>query len=267
MKQKLLFALFILSVSTLIGQSIKRIDVKGVIITDENDIEGITVFNMSTNQGTVTNVRGEFTIALALNDRIEVSALQFQSVSIIVDKDVVTSEFLKIKLIEQVNQLDAVVLSSGLSGNLIKDVNEVKTVKPITINMGNMNVAFEYNDEKAFDNSVIVNELKSITNKGEFYNGVNFNEISKLIFKPKKKALKVIEHVDMEQPTSILSVYSEEFINTSFNIPLENIDAFVAFVSEKGLEPQLLESKNEMQLIEFLVKQSDLFLKLQDVKN
>ena len=266
MKQKLLLGLFIFSSFTLIGQSIKRTEIKGVVSAKENDIEGIVIYNTSANIGTVTNEKGEFAIEITLNDKIEIFAIQFQSVSVKIDEEVLKTNFIRIQLVEQVNQLDAVLLSSGLSGNLFKDISDVKTVETIAINMGNMNMAYEYNDDMAFNNSLIENSLKSITNKGELYNGFNPLAIAKLIFKPKKNVNKPIEQIDMEQTNTIMSIFSEEFIINNFNISPENLEAFIGFINEKDINPELLETKNEIQLIDYLFKQSELFLKIMHAK-
>lgn len=266
MKQKLLLGLFIFSSFTLIGQSIKRTEIKGVVSAKENDVEGIVIYNTSANIGTVTNEKGEFAIEIALNDKIEIFALQFQSVSVKIDEEVLKTSFIRIQLVEQVNQLDAVLLSSGLSGNLFKDISDVKTVETIAINMGNMNMAYEYNDDMAFNNNLIENSLKSITNKGELYNGFNPLAIAKLIFKSKKIVNKPREQIDMEQTNTIMSVFSEEFIINNFNILPENLEAFIGFINEKDINPELLETKNEIQLIDYLFKQSELFLKTMHAK-
>lgn len=202
---------------------------------------------------------------MTLHDVVEISALQFQTVSITVDIDVIKTKQLKIQLIEQVNHLDAVTLSSGLSGNLITDISNVKTVDPIRIDMGNMNTAFEYNDEKAFDNKVVDHHLKSIINPEDRNYLPDAVKIFKLFFKPKKR-LSVEKKVE-EKPKDLLDVYNQMYISKTFNIPEEHVEAFVAFVEDKGIDSRFLERKNEMQLIEFLIKKRELFLKLRDVKN
>ena len=162
MKQILPLILLIFSNALLLSQNTERLEVKGVILSDNNDVENVTIYNTSSNKGTITDNKGAFVIKVALNDIIEISALQFQTVSITIDVETIKSKQLKIHLVEQVNQLDAVLLSSGLTGNIETDILDVKVVKPITIDMGNMDIDFEYNDDKAFDASVTQNHLKSI---------------------------------------------------------------------------------------------------------
>ncbi|WP_303317099.1 carboxypeptidase-like regulatory domain-containing protein [Flavivirga abyssicola] len=266
MKRALTSSVFIFLSLNLSGQSINRTKIKGVLLSATNDLEAVTIFNTSSSKGTITNEKGEFVIEVALQDVIEISALQFQTVSITVDADVVKAKQLKIQLVEQVNQLDAVVLSSGLTGNILADVSHVKTVDPIRINMGNMNGAFEYNDVKAFDNAVVGNHLKSVINPEARDYLPDVGKIFKLLFKKKLPLTQNLfkgkeEEKPEPEPKDLLEVYNHKYLSETLSIPVEDIAAFVAFVNEKGIEPKLFKSENEIHLIEFLVKQSKLFLK------
>lgn len=252
------------------SQSVRRVEVKGVVLSDTNDVEAVTLFNTSSNKGTITNNNGAFVIEVALNDTIEISALQFQTVSVIIDEAVIKTKVLKILLIEQVNQLDAVTISSGLTGSMAADIANVKTVKSITINFGNMNMAYEYYDDKAFDNTATGNHLKSIIDPEARDYLPDAFKILELLFKSKKKGVtkgRISENKVFEKPKEVLDVYNHKFISKNLNIPLDKVDLFIAFVENQGVDPAFLEQENEFQLLEFLVKQSKLFLNGPDAKN
>lgn len=270
MGRALHFILFTLLSFSIYGQTVNRVEVHGVLLSNNNDVEAVTVFNKSSNKGTITNNKGEFKLKVALNDIIEISALQFQTVSVTIDEAIIESKQLKIQLVEEVNQLDAVTLSSGLTGNIETDVANVKTVKPIIIDMGNMDVDFEYNDDKAFDNSVISDHFTSITEPDARKYLPNIGAILGLIFKSKKD-LKIKKDIFVghkyEKPKDLLSVFSLKDIQEQFKIPEEKVHLFIAFVENKGVRSELLEPENELLLIEFLVQQKELFLKHQDAKN
>ena len=270
MSRVLFFIGLVLSSFSIHSQSINRVEVNGILFSNNNDVEAVTVFNKSSNKGTITNNKGEFKLKVALNDVIEISALQFQTVTVTIDTDIVKSKQLKIQLVEQVNQLDAVTLSSGLTGNIETDVSNVKTVKPMILDMGNMDIDFEYNDDKAFDNSVIENHLTSIINPDARNYLPNIGAILGLIFKSKKR-LKIKKDVfvgyEYEKPKDLLTVFTLNYIQEEFEIPEEKVHLFIAFVENNGVNSELLEPKNKLLLIEFLVKQKELFLIHQDAKN
>ncbi len=52
-----------------------------------------------------------------------------------------------------------------------------------------------------------------------------------------------------------------EFIIKHFHIPKEKVQLFYMYIENKDYSKDLLNPKNELLLIEFLVKESKLFLK------
>ena len=271
MKKLLLFLLFTSILTSVWSQTTQRIEISGVILSENQDIEGVTIFNNSSNQGTITNENGEFSIRVSLNDRIEVSALQFNPITITVNEEVISSKQIKIYLIEKINQLDAVLLSSGLIGNIAVDIDNVKTVRNIDVEIGDRNKAFEYNDDKAFDNQVVSNNLNSITRKGEFYNGVDFVQLAggiySLLVKPKNKGSKEKTELSNNKPKIITDVFSRDYIMTNFNIPEEKLTAFIGFLESKEINQELFVSENELKLIDYIMLQSSLFLNENEDKN
>ena len=76
MKQLILILFFSLTTFFVFAQDNFRIEVKGKIIVDVEDLENITIYNMSSNKGTVTDSVGDFKIKIALNDEIRISSRQ-----------------------------------------------------------------------------------------------------------------------------------------------------------------------------------------------
>jgi hypothetical protein len=263
----IIYSVSLFLINTLASQNINRKEVNGLIFANTNDIEGVTIYNTSSNKGTITNAKGEFVIAIAVNDIIEISALQFQPQTITITKDVLVSNTLKIFLAEQVNQLDAILLSSGLSGNLAVDIDNAEIAPKIEFNLGNMN-ALEFHDDKSMDNTVITNALNSITNKGGLYNGVNFAGLFNSLIKSKKKSNSSNnESLVYNKPKILTDIYSHKQISETFNMPNEKVEAFVAFLESNGIPQTLLEDKNEFKRIDFILQQRELFMSLPNDKN
>ncbi|MGE5944469.1 MAG: carboxypeptidase-like regulatory domain-containing protein [Flavobacteriales bacterium] len=264
MKQKLLFIAFLITYNSLIGQTIKRVEVHGFMYANANDVEAVAIYNRSSNKGTITNEKGEFFLEVAENDVIEISALQFETQKVTITKDVIESKSLKIYLVEQVNQLNAVLLRHGLSGNLSVDIDHVEIPPKMEIDLPNMNTVEMY-DNVSLSNYKLSRELNSVMNNHEFYNGVDFIKIKNMLFKPKKRSYPK-DKQKFEKPILLLDVYSRKFINDKFNIPFEHINEFIAFVENNGLSQELLNDEQEFKRIDFLVRQSELFLKQPNAK-
>ncbi|KJD33514.1 hypothetical protein PK35_06605 [Tamlana nanhaiensis] len=260
MKSKLLLIIAVVFPMLIFAQSVKRITVTGVILSEANDVEAVTVFNKSASQGTITDEFGVFTIKVALRDVIEISALQFQTASVIVDEDVIKNKTLKIQLIEQVNQLSAVTLNSGLSGYLETDIANVKMVTLKPLDVGNMD-ALAMSEDKAFDNSVIRDHLTATLNPNALNYLPDLVKIIGLFVKPKaKKKKNNIEVTETNLPNDVLDVYTVDYLNQTFNIPEEQVSDFITHLETKNLDENLLKPENEIHLLEFLFAESKLFL-------
>ncbi len=268
MKQLLLIFMLFLFCDSLMSQTIERIEVNGIILAENEDVENVTIYNTSSNKGTITNKKGEFVIKVGVNDIVEVSALQFNAVKITITKDVLTTKRLKIYLTEHINQLDAVLLSSGLTGNLVTDIDDAEELPALELDLGNMN-ALEFFDDKVHSiMMLLVIELNraGIVNKGGLYNGIDFARIfglNKLLRKKKNES----KPPKAGKEKDLLDVYSHKYISDTFNIPIEKVELFIAFIDKNGMNFELLEDENEVYLIDFLIKQSKAFLKLKDAKN
>ena len=69
-KQLLLFLLLITSLSAF-SQEIDRFTISGKITASKgDDVEGINIYNKSSQKGTITSATGEFEIKVAENDRV-----------------------------------------------------------------------------------------------------------------------------------------------------------------------------------------------------
>lgn len=261
MKSQLSNLLFILMVTSVTSQTIKRVEVQGKIIANE-DVEGVTIFNSSSNQGTVADIYGNFKIEIALNDVLEVSALQYQSVKVIITQDVITSKQLRLFLVEELNKLNEVILlPSKLTGILEVDVENAKAPKIVQMNFGDVsNFEFPVDRFTKVDNPFM--------RQGQFYNGINFASIfglNRLLNKPIKK--QSLEALYQKQKNDLADKYSPTFFKLNFNIPLDRVEAFIGFVYSNGFDARLLKESNEMELLEFLLEQSKLFLKIEHEKN
>lgn len=115
----------------LVGQTINRVEVHGFMYANTNDIEGVAIYNTSSSKGTITNEKGEFVLEVAENDVIEISALQFEAQTVTITKEVIESKSLKIYLEEQVNELSEVTVGNKLTGDLLKDINNIEGKPPI----------------------------------------------------------------------------------------------------------------------------------------
>lgn len=265
----LLYLVFCLSFTISFSQDFKRAEIRGRVVVDSNDVEGVTVYNTSINRGTITNERGEFIITAGLNDRIEISALQFQDINLVIDSSIMKTKTMTVYLVEQVNRLDeVVVIPYGLTGNLRSDIDSVRTRNP---NLNALAFGIENSEQYDFrdDYQSGVDNIAMPDYGRRLVNGLNIKNLMGLILKPIFSNNEDSGIVASEDPTlqRVEDIYDVSFIHSNFNIPTEKVDAFVIYVKDHGLTEELLREGNELQLLEFLYSKRDEFLQLEENKD
>ncbi len=261
MRFSFLTYMLLLYASLAFCQSVDRVEVAGKIIVSTEDLEGVTIFNASSNKGTITNALGEFKMEVALNDKIEVSALQFIPFKLTITKDVVDTRTLKVYLVERINNLDEVViLPYGLTGFLKTDTENVKVIDAIGFSFGSFS-NFDMSDDyhSGVENIAMAQSPIYLA---------DFGQILKLmmpsLFKRKSKEERRggIETAIKESSVSeLFEGYKDDYFTNNYGIPKERVGAFILFLEDENFDAALLDKGNEMKLIESLQQKSKLFLK------
>ncbi|WP_298498669.1 carboxypeptidase-like regulatory domain-containing protein [uncultured Algibacter sp.] len=263
MKKFMLFLAILITING-VAQNINRIEVSGKIIVEGSDISGITIFNTSSNTGTITDEKGEFALKVTLNDNIEVSALQYQNISFKVNEAIIKSKKMKLFLIEEINKLDEVIVfTKGLSGNLNTDLEATKPFTPQldALYFGVRN-SKEYNFEQ--DYKTEVNNLNVDRQHLPMVNGLNIvNVVDQLLlplFRSKVKDNKKngVPNVPIE---AVKYYFGSEFLVDNFKIPEHRVEEFISFVESGDFDFSLLNYGKEMEFLELLNKKSNEFLK------
>lgn len=264
MTKKLLLLLFIVISPALFAQDIDRTKVAGKIYVPQGeDAEGISVYNISSQKGTITNADGAFEIEIAENDRIQITALQYQSFTVVVDKGVINKKLMNIFLNPAINQLEEVVVRPyDLSGNITVDVKKIPTYN-ITKDwdLGYYNLEYGYQFEPDEITAVSGNAAEEALHGNSIKDGVNFlailGGVGQLLF-PQGKKLTIVEKQENQSLLSnnIQERFGKDFIEVNFDIPEDKAVDFLFYAQENGMDQDLLKPKNEMQLMEFLMKKS-----------
>ncbi len=256
-----LFICFTLTLST--AQITSRVMVDGKISAPiGDDVEGVVVYNRSTNQGTITNTDGFFKISVGINDRIEVVAMQYQHFTIMIDKGVIDSKKLNIFLNESVNQLEEVVVTPyDLNGNVAVDVKKIGFSESGIAEVSKQ-TSSRINDT---DYDFTQDQLSSVENKvfleDRMINGLNFVNLFKVVFKDKEEAKKKNHAPDID--VRMRTMYNDDFFKNYLALEIHQINDFIFFAEDNGLDNKYFETGKELDLLQFLVYQSKLYLSQQ----
>lgn len=265
MTKNVLLLLFLIVSPVLVAQEITRTKVSGKIhVPQGDDAEGISVYNISSQKGTITEPDGTFEIGLAENDRVLISALQYQSFTVIVDKGIIERRKINIFVNPAVNILEEVVVRPyDLSGNINADVAKIPTYNVTKDwDLSYKNLEYGYHFEPDSQTAISGNAAEEALYGHAIKNGADvlalLGGVAQLLF-PKGKKLVLVER---EEKSHLLSNnmqqrFSAEFLKANFDIPKDKAPEFLYFVQEQGLSESLLKTENEMALMELLRQRSN----------
>ncbi len=273
MQKFLLFLIFIVPFVGL-SQQIERVIVEGFISAPPGeDLEAISIYNVSSQKGTITNEKGEFTLEVAVNDRVLFSALQFQKFTVIVDEGIVANRVMKIYVNPAILELDEIIVRPhDLTGNIRVDASRIKTSKPpVSLNLSweDLEYGFEFSDDKSSGvrNSALDKTSKMATEHIGTVNLLGFvGLIGKSLFKSQKSSTEKQSPLERAQLsdvsyTAIYQRFPKTFFTDFLQIPEERIENFIYFSIENGFTVDLLKETNELKLMDFFEKQSKIYLK------
>jgi hypothetical protein len=244
MKFKLLFvlSLFFMAIGT--SQGDERIILRGQVLYRNSYVPNENVINSTSQRATITNDNGEFSIRVKLNDEIVFTSINYQIEVVKITQQILDNNRLVVEVNEKVTQLDEVVVSPENQKKFLELQNEDFK-------------KFEYETDQTTE---IVNIAEDKITRGIMTDGINFVNIFKALVNTKKD-----EADENKEPLKVSEVlrlvYDDEFFVLDLNIPQDQIDAFLIYCDEKIPPRSLLQKDNEFELVDFLVTQSNIFLK------
>ena len=262
MKKLILLFLFCVS-SFAFSQEMKRENISGKIIVEGRDIEGITIYNTLSKIGAVTNEEGEFTIAVSLNDVLEIRALEYQKLDVRINKTILESKKVHVFLIEEINTLDEVVVrSKKLTGNLSADLKRVHTFnqKLDAIYFGIKNEdAYQLKEDLRDPVNTIITKAAPQT----VVHGLNIvNIVDQLLIPLFRSEVKDKKAAGIpEVPSKSIKYYlGANFLVENFSIPEHRVEEFIRYVEDATFDFDLLNYGHEIQFLELLNFKSKEFL-------
>lgn len=268
MKRIVLIMLLFLGGSSAFAQIDNRVEVKGTIyVPHQADSEGVSIYNLNSNRGAVSDNNGDFILDVEVNDSVRVTSLQFEAFTVLIRETVVASKKLNIYLNEVINPLPEVLVSPyDLSGNINVDVKRLES-RDYSKNLRDsdvMNATAEVSSGPDYKSPP--RNTAMLMGNTRLVNGINFVNIFKeLLINNKEKEIRnpYSELPNAEIDNEIRKLYNDNFFKENLDIQMEQINDFIYFADDNGLSEQMLKKGNELDLIDFLVEQSKKYKKQQ----
>ncbi|MDT0675758.1 hypothetical protein [Autumnicola musiva] len=227
-----------------------------VLVPPGDEAGGITIFNKNARRGTVTDYSGDFQMMVRAGDSLVFSAVQFEDFTVVVSERLIALGTMTINLNTAVNDLPEVRLSdlSGIVEVDVKRLSVVDTKMKVVSNIEMRNLA---NMPQRYRANYVRNDAMGNKTASD-YQGLNFVNIFKSVFglfgENEEKSRKLSRE---ELADEIWYRLGEDFFTETLKIEREYTSGFIFYVIDNGLTQEMIENKNELELMQFLLEQKE----------
>jgi len=119
--------IFLLITASVFSQ--EKVILSGQIIIPDSLNSPVHIVNITQEKGTLSELSGRFSVEVSPGDVLLFSSIQFEKKEIKINSEILKLGSLKVNLMPALNELEEVRLHN-LSGNLAKDIQDIKTYDP-----------------------------------------------------------------------------------------------------------------------------------------
>jgi len=236
--KKIFFLLIILFSITLYSQ--KREFIKGKLLYKNTNVPAANVINNSAQFATITDSNGEFEIPVLDGDEVIFSSVQYKIRTIKVTSEMIRKRRIIVSVNESITELDEVVVTPENTEKFL-DLKEEEFK------------GFDYSSDKS---TKIENKL---TDNRVLSNGIDFVNVTRLILKALSNSNKDKSKI---KPSEILPyVFDNVFFLQDLNLKQDQVIGFLEYIDKKIPSEELLKQSQKLQLIDFLIKESEKYIK------
>jgi len=224
-------------------------------VINSGEKEWIHVFNKTYNKYTITDEDGVFQIPVRINDTLVFSAIQFELKEVVISESIINDMLLSVLLKEQVNELDAVYIKPNLSGDLLADSKHIKTKSVVTaktLGLPNSHVIPPTQAER---------KLYTATHTGGGL--IPVETIINAISGRTKKLKNLVKLEKQSIVESMVLTGFNQIMLDDFKIPENKLFDFLYYASADKLFAQIVNTKSNIIIYDFIKAKSKTYLALQ----
>ncbi|WP_350287955.1 carboxypeptidase-like regulatory domain-containing protein [uncultured Croceitalea sp.] len=221
----------------------------------DKDVTGVTIQNISTKRATITDLDGNFSIEVKLNDTLVFSAVQFKRKVLPISKALMETPFITVPLEEFVNELREVVVQPfDLSGNLDTDVTGLQLSKDVSaeaLGLPNAHSKIPTQSERKLQQATY----------GKFNLGMILTPpldpiINAITGRTKMLKKRVKTDQTYARTRRVQDFYVDSLFVSELKIPEEKIDDFMYFCEVDPIFQTTVDTHDRLRIWDFLVKKS-----------
>ena len=219
--------------------------IDGFVESDSVQLQDIHILNLSTRQGTISNLNGQFRITVSVNDTLIFSGIQFHTLGLIVDEEIVDQKILRIELKPKIEELTEIELKGhDLDGLFYIDAKRMRDSLPLVSDEA-VNFSNQGYDDPTSGNYVVpsANLVNLVSMIGKKKRKENRKEAS---LNQKKK----------QAPENLRKELGDDVFIHNMGIPKGHIDEFIRFCQKTNIIDLYVEGRI-MEVIDIMIKEKD----------
>ncbi|MBU2899580.1 carboxypeptidase-like regulatory domain-containing protein [Maribacter dokdonensis] len=270
---KYIFILIAISLTSFsgFGQD-NTVILKGTVSNAKNDVSNVLIVNLNTQQSTITDTFGFFSIEVRLKDSLRISAVQYLPKEIIINESYLNSSFITIHLIENIIDLKEVTVTPyNLTGELDRDIDRLDikpTITSYTLGLQNADVTKMTQSERLLQEADRGKYVKLATTDeyGKVFEilgyaaltvVINTHKIANRVSGRTKSLKKMVERDEKKQlEKEIIDKFSKQTMSENFKIPVSYIDGFLTYCLSQDDFIALKNAGNTIEIWEYLKTKS-----------
>jgi len=241
--QIILFLVMLFGFLRLSAQEPVLID--GFVQSDSMQLQDIHILNLSTRQGTISNLNGKFRITVSVNDTLIFSGIQFHTLGLIVDEKIVEERLLKIELKPKIEELTEIELKGhDLDGLFYIDTKRMRDSLPLVTDEA-VDFSNQGYDDPTSSNYVVpsANLINLVSMIGKKKRNENKKEAN---LKDRKR----------QAPANMRKELGDDVFVQQMGIPKIHIEPFIRYCQKKDIIDLYVEDRL-MEVIDILIKEKD----------
>lgn len=256
---------------------------KGTVSNAKNDVSNVLIVNLNTQQSTITDTFGLFSIEVRLKDSLRISAVQYLPKEIIINESYLNSSFITIHLIENIIDLKEVTVTPyNLTGELDRDIDRLDikpTITSYTLGLQNADVTKMSQSERLLQEADRGKYVKLATTDeyGKVFEilgyaaltvVINTHKIANRVSGRTKSLEEMVERDEKKQlEKEIIDKFSKQTMSENFKIPVSYIDGFLTYCLSQDDFIALKNAGNTIEIWEYLKAKSIDYKTTEEFKN
>ncbi len=211
----------------------------GQVMYRSSNVVDEHVINTTSEEMVITDENGRFKISVALGDELVFMAVNYELEHLLITQEILDTNRIVVEVTEKINLLDEVVVSPENREKFLALKNEEFKQYVYEIDRGTR----------------VENIAQPMHIRG-MKDGVNFVKIFKALVKNKSEKERPI----IKLSEVLRAVYNDKFFVDNLYLSVDMIDDFLVFCDNQAPDRSLILKKNEFELLQFLVEQSQSYL-------